>query len=116
MSESTQLAQTVQNTPNIDPREFFPDLKIADRCDQCGAQAFVQVLVGHRQFLDPADPAKGITTTKTGATFLNFCGHDYRKNEAKLSEAGYAVKDSRHLINEKPSPGNADIGGDTYTQ
>ncbi|WP_245679157.1 DUF7455 domain-containing protein [Actinomadura hibisca] len=66
-------------------------LKIADRCDRCGAQAFVRV-----EF-DGLD--------------LLFCGHHYRRHEmALLNRVPHAhVHDERDRINVKPSvSANAD--------
>jgi hypothetical protein len=57
-------------------------VKVADRCDRCGAQAFVQVVFpnGHD---------------------LLFCGHHYAKYEATLPEA--TVHDHRENINKEAS-------------
>lgn len=54
-------------------------LKIADRCDRCGAQAFVLV--------------KGVSGE------LYFCGHHYAKNEEALSKFAYEIIDEREHIN-----------------
>ena len=54
-------------------------LKIADRCDRCGSQAFVLV--------------KGI------AGELMFCGHHYNKNEEALVKYAYEIIDERSHIN-----------------
>jgi hypothetical protein len=54
-------------------------LKIADRCDSCGAQAFVLV--------------KGMSGE------LMFCGHHYKKNEAALIKFAYEIIDERDSIN-----------------
>lgn len=54
-------------------------LKIADRCDRCGSQAFVLV--------------KGITGQ------LMFCGHHYTKNEKALVKYSYEIIDERDYIN-----------------
>ena len=54
-------------------------IKIADRCDRCGAQAFVLV--------------KGVSGE------LYFCGHHYQKNEAALIKFAYEVVDERNYIN-----------------
>lgn len=54
-------------------------LKIADRCDRCGAQAFVLV--------------KGVSGE------LYFCGHHYTKNEEALSKFAYEIIDEREHIN-----------------
>lgn len=62
-----------------------PTLKIADRCDCCGAQAFVMV------------------ATQAGHDLL-FCGHHFNKNEPALAAQGLnVVVDNRSTINAKPS-------------
>lgn len=66
-----------------------------DRCDRCGAQAFVAVTV----------PAKG----KPVHVEMLFCGHHYGRYEQHFAAKGYPVHDERHLINAKPSTSaNAD--------
>lgn len=55
-----------------------------DRCDRCGAQAFV--LVEHEQH-----------------SSLLFCGHHYSKHEDTLILEGWISYDFRSTINEKPS-------------
>lgn len=62
------------------------ELTRGDRCDRCGAQAFV------RATLPAADGLE-----------LLFCGHHFRKNELQLIAAGAVVQDERHRINENPS-------------
>ncbi|HEY0356984.1 MAG TPA: hypothetical protein VGD11_00300 [Mycobacteriales bacterium] len=60
-------------------------LAIADRCDSCGAQAFV------------------LTTMPSGHELL-FCGHHFSKNEPVLASQGATVTvDERHTLNAKPS-------------
>lgn len=65
-------------------------LKVADRCDECQAQAFVRV----SKQIDgkPHD--------------LLLCGHDYAKNELTFAASGWAVQDERHRINQKPASGS----------
>ena len=58
-------------------------LLMADRCDRCGAQAFVLV--------------KGV------AGEIYFCGHHYLKNEEALIKFSYEIIDERNFINEKSS-------------
>ena len=58
-------------------------LKVIDRCDQCGSQAFVLV--------------------KLISGELMFCGHHYNKHKDKLNNQAYEIVDERHFINEKPS-------------
>lgn len=53
------------------PHEFTAD----DRCDRCGAQAFVEVRLG-----------EGV---------LMFCGHHYTAHEAAIQRAGGAGVDDR---------------------
>jgi ribosomal protein L37E len=54
-------------------------IKVADRCDRCGAQAFVLV--------------KGVTGE------LYFCGHHYVQNQDALSKFAYEIVDEREHIN-----------------
>lgn len=61
-------------------------LNLQDRCDSCGAQAFVMV--------------KLITGE------LTFCGHHYNKNQEKLNSQSYEIIDERHYINEKSESSN----------
>ena len=57
-------------------------IRVVDRCDRCGAQAFVLV--------------KGVS----GELF--FCGHHYTKNEDALIKFAYDIIDERSFINSKP--------------
>lgn len=59
-------------------------LRVADRADCCGAQAFVRVEVEDTELL--------------------FCGHHFAKHELVIIAAGYEVTDERWAINDKPSP------------
>jgi hypothetical protein len=54
-------------------------LKIVDRCDRCGAQAFILV--------------KGVSGE------LYFCGHHYAANEKALIKFSYEIIDEREHIN-----------------
>lgn len=62
---------------------FRPLLQALDRCDRCGAQAFVAVMV-------------------TGVELL-FCGHHYHQHELALLPVTTQVNDQRDRINQKPS-------------
>ena len=55
-------------------------LRVADRCDRCGAQAFVGVLLASGSLL--------------------FCGHHYAKHEDDLTPIAIAVVDERHRLTE----------------
>jgi hypothetical protein len=67
------------------------ELTRGDRCDSCGAEAFVLVSM-----------ASGFE--------LLFCGHHFAKNEAGLAAQGAAVTlDNRATINAEPSV-SANVG------
>lgn len=66
--------------------EIIPPLTSHDRCDRCGAQAFVAVLL---RFGNDSP--------------LTFCGHHAREYEPALAAAKpFAVRDDRYLL--EPSP------------
>jgi ribosomal protein L37E len=56
-------------------------LKIADRCDRCGAQAFI------------------IATGVSGD--LYFCGHHYHKYEYAITQWAYKIVNELDTINAK---------------
>ena len=56
-----------------------PELTRQDRCDRCGAQAYVKATL-----------ADGLD--------LLFCGHHFRAHEAKLVAAGATIQDERDRI------------------
>jgi hypothetical protein len=62
-------------------------LKAIDRCDSCGAQAYVIV--------------KGVTGE------LLFCGHHFTKNEIKLKEFAYEIVDERDKLIQNKAIGSA---------
>ena len=61
-------------------------LKIADRCDKCGAQAFV------------------LATGVSGE--LMFCGHHYHKHEYAITQWAYKIVNELDTINEKSASSN----------
>ena len=58
------------------------ELKVSDRCDSCGAQAFVLVELINGELL--------------------FCGHHYNKHSEKLVKTAINITDKRSMINSKP--------------
>ena len=60
------------------------DLTAADRCDRCGAQAFVRAVLTAGELL--------------------FCAHHARAHAARLAEVAVAVQDGTAAINSRPSP------------
>ena len=61
-------------------------LKISDRCDRCGAQAFV------------------LATGVSGD--LYFCGHHYNKYEYAITQWAYKIVNELDTINEKSASSN----------
>jgi len=61
-------------------------LKIADRCDRCGAQAFV------------------LATGVSGE--LMFCGHHYHEHEYQITQWAYKIINELDSINEKSASSN----------
>lgn len=68
----------------VDQPVTAAELTRQDRCDRCGAQAFVKATL-------PA--ADGLE--------LLFCGHHFRAHELKLVAAGATIQDERHRIDEQ---------------
>jgi hypothetical protein len=62
----------------------LPSLTIADRCDRCGAQAFIRAVFA--------------------AGELTFCGHHGRELRRRLEREALLVEDATELINPAPSP------------
>jgi len=62
--------------------EELAPLAVADRCDRCGAQAFVRARLA-------------------GGSELLFCGHHGRDSMARLMELGASVRDDTAMINAK---------------
>ena len=55
-----------------------------DRCDRCGAQAFVRAVLGSGELL--------------------FCGHHGRAHASALAAVALRVEDGTDAINTRPSP------------
>jgi hypothetical protein len=64
------------------------ELVVADRCDRCGAQAYVQAVKGNQDLL--------------------FCGHHGRFHTPALVHSGWVVLDSTDKINKKPTDPDPD--------
>ena len=71
-------------TATVDIATTTTELTRQDRCDRCGAQAFVKAT------LPSADGME-----------LLFCGHHFRAHELKLVAAGATIQDERHRIDEQ---------------
>lgn len=70
------IASAFVNTLNAD-KDVNP-LSIADRCDRCGSQAYVIVVL-----------ASGV---------LHLCGHDYRAHADKLASVAIGITDASAFI------------------
>lgn len=55
-------------------------LVLTDRCDRCGAQAFVRAIMPHGSLL--------------------FCAHDWRKNEEAIRKVSTQIQDERARLYE----------------
>jgi hypothetical protein len=76
------LEQEAEQRKNEEPGWVLTGL---DRCDACGAQAYVRV------------------TGVTGS--LDFCGHHYKINETKLAQFAFEIIDERERLIENKSKG-----------
>ncbi|PSL03675.1 hypothetical protein CLV30_107156 [Haloactinopolyspora alba] len=59
-------------------------LKAIDRCDSCGAQAYIRVVLSEGELL--------------------FCGHHGRRHEPKLRPIALEWHDETSRLHEKPEP------------
>lgn len=67
-----------------------PELTRQDRCDRCGAQAYVRA-----------------TLPSTNGTALLFCGHHFRTHELALVSAGAEIHDERHRLDVQAASAEA---------
>lgn len=67
-------------TPTADVRE----LGALDRCDRCGAQAYVRIVLG-------------------GGSELLFCGHHWRDNESRLRQIALSIQDETNRLADVPA-------------
>lgn len=72
-------------TPTIDVRE----LTAMDRCDRCGAQAYVRTVLG------------------SGSELL-FCNHHWHENEDRLREIAVSIYDETDRLDEVPATATVD--------
>lgn len=61
-----------------------PELSSVDRCDRCGAQAYVRVVL-------------------TTGTDLQFCGHHWSRHEDALRPKAERIVDETHRLVEVPA-------------
>lgn len=61
-----------------------PSLSATDRCDRCGAQAYVRVVL-------------------PGGTDLLFCGHHWSTHESALRERAVEIVDELHRLEAAPA-------------
>lgn len=78
------MLDTVESV-DISLPEFRELNRYEDRCDVCGAQAFI------------------LATHLGSGSELVFCGHHGRENIAGLVSQGFAISDETDKINDKPS-------------
>jgi hypothetical protein len=68
-----------QTQAEVEAAPALPDLTAHDRCDRCGAQAYVRVIL-------------------FSLNDLLFCGHHYSHHEAALDEHVLRIKDQRSAL------------------
>lgn len=73
-------------TSTVEAPTTTAQLTRQDRCDRCGAQAFVKATLPSADGLE-----------------LLFCGHHFRDHEPKLVAVGATILDERHRIDEQPA-------------
>lgn len=90
--EPTAVVGEAESAERVEPleRPLSNVLTNADRCDQCGAQAFVWV---------------NMPESSAG---LLFCRHHFLKNETKLREYAIDIIDETYKINLKASASSPD--------
>ena len=75
----TTLAQDVaEQSESTSAANELPELTGLDRCDSCGAQAYVRVVVGGSELL--------------------FCGHHANRHEEKLRSVADIWQDETHKL------------------
>lgn len=62
-----------------------PELAGTDRCDRCGAQAYVRVVLA-------------------SGTDLQFCGHHWSRHEEALRPQAEQIIDETHRLSEPAAP------------
>lgn len=88
VNEGGTVEDTLVKTAPEAEVETAYQLRVADRCDGCGAQAF---MVAHKL----VDGGKQIE--------LLFCGHHGREAEPNLVAQGFSIQDETNRINTKPT-------------
>ena len=78
------MSTTTEKISDSDQETSNHKLTLSDRCDSCGAQAFV------------------IAKFANGELF--FCGHHYRRWQEGIARTATSIQDDTALINAKPSP------------
>lgn len=74
----TSTATIESPPPSTDDATPSDNLKASDRCDSCGAQAYVSALIHGSELL--------------------FCGHHYTAAEAKLAQIEATIVDERYKL------------------
>ena len=78
----SETRNTAMTTTTVD--RPTGELTRQDRCDRCGAQAYVKATIPGSDGLE-----------------LLFCGHHFRAHEVMLRTTGAMIQDERHRIDER---------------
>lgn len=68
----------------LTPLSERPVLTVGDRCDRCGAQSYVRVVLA-------------------GGSELLFCHHHFNEHETSLTKVAVAIDDERERIAHAPA-------------
>jgi hypothetical protein len=89
MVSTLVISEDTLETTTVDSVAKHRALTGFDRCDRCGAEAFVLA-----DFF---------------GSELTFCGHHGREYEEQLVIQGFSISDETHRINQNPSPSTSEI-------
>lgn len=87
--ETSPGVSSVEKGANVTTSIAASPLNAADRCDRCGAQAYVRA-------------------TLTSGLELLFCGHHWYENETRLREVAAVIHDERERLAPVPATAGAE--------
>lgn len=88
----SSVAQNQRRRAGLEEAGNVRLLTIQDRCDRCGAQAYIRATLRTR------------SSNSSAVGQLFFCAHHGRKHEAALKPVAQHWLDESRFINAKPSP------------
>lgn len=80
----SDVTGTMSGVPDVHDPARRPPLSAGDRCDRCGAQAYVRIVLA-------------------GGGELLFCGHHFSEHELKLRGVAIEIDDERERAAAAPN-------------